>query len=105
MSKPFSEWKSPEEVRAHLINKATDDSEFRASLLADPKAAINAELNVTIPEQLSVSVLEDSPTAVHLVLPPSPRISRADMKAMSGGGGAGMCETACDAPESQGGCY
>ncbi len=94
MSKKPSEWKSVEEIRAHLISKASDDSAFRASLLADPKATVSAELNMKIPEQVSVSVLEDSPTAVHLVLPPSALLRGADLKAISGGTDTGWgCES------------
>ena len=85
MSKPITEWTSPNEIRSHLIRKAADDSDFRADLLADPKAAVSAELDVDIPDGLNISVVEDSPTVVHLVLPPNPQLTSEDLKAISGG--------------------
>ena len=97
MSKSITELNSPEEIRAHLVSKAADDSEFRASLIADPKAAINSELDIDIPDGVSVSVVEDTPTAVHLVLPPSGQVPPEVLEEISGG------QTYC---ESNGrGCY
>ena len=97
MAKGITEWDSPEEIRGHIISKAADDSEFRASLIADPKAVINTELGIEIPDGVSVSVVEDTPTAVHLVLPPDSQLSPEVLEEISGG------QTYC---ESNGrGCY
>ena len=91
MSNPITEWNSPEEIRGHIISKAADNSEFRASLIADPKAAINAELGIDIPDGVSVSVVEDSATAVNLVLPPSSQLSPEVLNEI--GGGQTFCES------------
>ena len=97
MSKPVEEMNSPEEIRDHLISKAVNDSEFRSSLVADPKSAINAELGLDIPDGVSVSVYEDSATAVHLVLPPNTQLSNETLEEIAGG------QTYCDS--NRRGCY
>ncbi len=55
------------------------------SLIADPRAAISAETGTAIPDGFNVVVHEDSATTAHLVLPPSPRLTEAEMEKVSGG--------------------
>ncbi len=59
-------------LRQHLIDKATADSEFRNQLVAEPKAAIEAETGLTVPSEFNVEVHQDTATTGHLVLPPPP---------------------------------
>ena len=75
------------ELRTRILARAEEDGGFRARLIADPKAAISAETGTTLPEGFSVMVHEDSATAAHLVLPPSPALTEAEMAMVSGGGG------------------
>ena len=58
------------EIREHLVSKACSDEAFRESLLSDPKAAIEAELGITFPEDFTVEVHEEMRDTSHLVLPP-----------------------------------
>ena len=96
MGKSISEMHSVEEVREYLITKAGEDSEFRASLLSDPKAAIANELSVTIPDGVNISVHEESSSNVHLVLPPSGEIDPALLKEVSAAQGPGtLCTDRC----------
>ena len=74
------------EMRARILSKAVEDSEFRTHLIADPKAAIASEVGTAIPDGFDVLVHEDSPTTAHLVLPPSPKLTEAEMEAVAGGG-------------------
>ena len=74
------------ELKTRILTKAAEDGEFRACLLADPKATISAELDTTIPEGFNVVVHEDSATTAHLVLPPSPALTEAELSAVAGGG-------------------
>ena len=74
------------EMRDRILNRADADSDFRALLLADPKAAISAEIGTTIPDGFDVTVHEDSATTAHLVLPPLPELSEAELQLVSGGG-------------------
>ena len=85
MGKSISEMNSVEEVREHLITKAGEDSEFRASLLSDPKAAIANEFGVTIPDGVNISVHEENINNVHLVLPPSGKIDLELLKEIGAG--------------------
>ena len=73
------------ELKARILSKAAEDGEFRALLIADPKAAISDETGATIPEGLDIVVHEDSATAAHLVLPPSPKLTEAELVLVSGG--------------------
>ena len=80
------------EAEKLLIEKATNDGEFRTRLLENPRGAIEEVFGVNLPEGLSVRVHEQSDTEVHLVLPPNPRLSEKDLELIAGGGGcAGNC--------------
>ena len=74
------------DIRDSVLKRAADDSDFRARLLADPKAAIASETGQTIPDSIKVVVHEDSATTAHLVLPPSPAQSEEELKQVSCGG-------------------
>ncbi len=78
------------ELRARILDKAAGDDDFRASLMADPKAAISAEIGTAIPDGFDVVVHEESPTAAHLVLPPSPALTEAELETVTGGHHTGL---------------
>ena len=73
------------ELKNQILTKADEDGDFRALLIADPKAAISAETGQTIPDGFDVVVHEDSATTAHLVLPPSPELTEAEMEKVAGG--------------------
>ena len=73
------------QLKDRILSKAATDIEFRARLIADPKAAISAETGQTIPDGFDVVVLEDSETTAHVVLPTSPRLTEADLAKATGG--------------------
>ena len=73
------------ELKTKILTKAAEDGEFRTRLIADPRAAISAETGVTIAEGFNVVVHEDSGTTAHLVLPPSPALTEADLEMVAGG--------------------
>ncbi|RLJ69193.1 NHLP leader peptide family RiPP precursor [Pedobacter alluvionis] len=56
-------------AEAQIIKKAMKDSTFRASLIADPKSAIEQTLGITLPANVSVNVYEDTATSFNMVLP------------------------------------
>ena len=72
-------------MRMRIVDKATEDADFRALLLSDPKTAIRQELGVTIPASMSIEVLQENDTTTHLVLPPSSRLSESDLLAVHSG--------------------
>ena len=73
------------EMKQRILNRAAEDGEFRARLIADPKAAIASETGAVIPEGFDVAVHEDSATTAHLVLPPSPELTEAELEMATGG--------------------
>ena len=76
---------TPNEMRMKIVGKATEDADFRARLLSDPKGALEQELGVTMPASLSIGVHEESSTTAHLVLPPDSKLSESDLQAVAGG--------------------
>ena len=73
------------ELKTQILTKAAEDDDFRTRLLTDPKAAISAETGMTVPEGFDVVVHEDSGTTAHLVLPPSPALTEAELEKVAGG--------------------
>ena len=73
------------EMKDRVLKKAADDGDFRARLLADPKAAIAGETGMSLPGGFNVAVHEDNATTTHLVLPPSPQLTETELAQVSGG--------------------
>ena len=73
------------EMRGRILSRAAEDAVFRAHLIADPKAAISAETGTAVPDGFDVVVHEDSAATAHLVLPPSPALTEAEMEKVAGG--------------------
>ena len=82
--------KTATELKARILSRADDDGDFRARLVADPKAAVADEIGMTVPEGFNVEVHEDSATTAHLVLPPSPELTEADLAMAAGGHHTGL---------------
>jgi hypothetical protein len=76
-----------EEIIAAITRRASSDEDFCAALRSDPRAAVGDELGVTIPETVRITVLEDSLTHVHLVLPAAEgaELTDADLALVAGG--------------------
>ena len=74
-----------------VVAKAMKDASFRELLLKNPKAAIQKELGLELPQEVSVQVHQNSSTVIHLVLPQpldvsSERVlSEADLAQVAGG--------------------
>lgn len=71
-----------------VVRKAMDDPTFKAKLKEQPKAAF-AEEGLQIPEDMSVTVFENTPSQLHIVLPVDPattELSDADLENIPGGG-------------------
>lgn len=55
--------------RDEIIKKALTDSAFKAELLKNPAAAVEKATGVKVPAGITVKVVEDTASVVHLVLP------------------------------------
>jgi hypothetical protein len=74
-------------ARGKIIARAWRDPAFKAKLLADPHAALK-DAGVSVPAGVTVKVVENTDTHVHLVLPPKPTgdLSDAELDKVAGGG-------------------
>lgn len=80
------------ETADKLIGKALNDSSFKETLKKEPAQAIQKATGVVVPAGITVKVLEDTATLVHLVLPaPMPKVSgeldEKQLESVSGGTG------------------
>jgi hypothetical protein len=57
------------EMERSIVQRSLEDEEFRQRLLDDPKAAVEQELGTQLPEDVEVSVVEESAQTIYLVLP------------------------------------
>ena len=73
------------ELKSRILSKADEDGDFRARLIADAKAAIASEVGTVVPDGFDIVVHEDSATTAHLVLPPSPELTEAELAMATGG--------------------
>ena len=76
---------SEAQVKAHIAMKAAGDDDFRARLVADPRAAVEQETGLRFPEGYRIHVHEESATDGHMVLPPQPELSVEQLDRITGG--------------------
>ena len=79
------------EMKERILSKAEEDGDFRPPLTADPNEAISAEIGAAVPDGFDVAVHEDTSTTFYLVLPPSPKLTEAELQTAAGGHHAGLC--------------
>jgi Nitrile hydratase, alpha chain len=91
-----TDWKALNTVYAKAVRKAWTDPEFRAKLLANPRAAL-ADEGAPMPAGVTIKVVENTDAVVHLVLPPRPsgELSEEALAAVAGGAncGSGSCKS------------
>ena len=80
-----------DELEARLVTRAWNDPAFRQQLLDDPRTALEQELGVELPAQMTIQILEETPDTLYMVLPESPEalstreLSDTELDAASGG--------------------
>ena len=78
--------KDRKEILFSIMEKAAQDNEFRADLLADARSAIGKEFDIQVPEGINIVVHENDSSTVHLPVPPKPEVlSEGDLRQVSGG--------------------
>lgn len=85
MAQPVTE----SELRAEVTAMAVEDGEFRARLLDNPIAAIEESLGLTMPTDLTLTVLEETRSDFYLVLPPRDRLTEGELAGIAGGAKSG----------------
>lgn len=71
-----------------IVERAQTDETFRSQLKANPRQAVESELGITIPANLTVRVVEESNDEFYIVLPPrdsSGELSDAELAGVAGG--------------------
>jgi hypothetical protein len=56
-------------LQQELIEKALKDNAFCKALIANPKATLESEYGVTLPDALQIQVHQELPTLLHIVIP------------------------------------
>jgi hypothetical protein len=85
--------------RADVIKKALADPAFKAELLNNSTSAVEKATGVKVPAGVSIKVVEDSASVVHLVLPrtdPPGELKDAQLAKVAGGAGV-FTQIVCDA--------
>ncbi|MGZ7442018.1 NHLP leader peptide family RiPP precursor [Paenibacillus sp. TH7-28] len=59
-------------LQSQVIEKAWQDPNFKAKLLADPKVAIQEALGVILPDHIKIKTVEEKSDEFYVVLPPNP---------------------------------
>ena len=72
------------EMRDRLVDRATVDSDFRATLVSDPRSAINAELGIEVPEDVKVVVNESDENTFYFSMPTA-ELSEEQLEAIAAG--------------------
>lgn len=71
----------------NIILKALKDNDFKAMLLKNPKETIEKELNVSIPKDIEIEIIEDTEKKRYLHLPYlSEEMSDEELETIAGGG-------------------
>jgi hypothetical protein len=74
--------------RQEIMARAAEDSSFRTQLKSDPKGTLERELGGTLPSDVKINVIEETPEQVYLVLPAtgSKELSADELAGVAGGG-------------------
>ncbi|GGD94300.1 NHLP leader peptide family RiPP precursor [Paenibacillus nasutitermitis] len=67
-----------QELLKQIIEKAWNEPDFKAKLLANPKAAIQEAFNVSVPDDINVTAVEETSKSFYLVIPPAPQEGSVD---------------------------
>ncbi|HEY9721092.1 MAG TPA: NHLP leader peptide family RiPP precursor [Oscillatoriaceae cyanobacterium] len=78
---------TPAELQARLLQRASEDADFRRALLANPHEALRREFGIAPPPNLAIQVLEQKPGTLTLVLPPlaNGELSEHELDSVAGG--------------------
>ncbi len=80
-----------EDIRKKIVDRAGEDTDFRAAFVADPKAVISREFGVELPDSMRVHVHQIDMQNAHIALPPTPELDEEQLENVAGG----WCELCC----------
>jgi hypothetical protein len=99
----MSETASRTEMEHRIVQRTLDDESFRERLLEDPRGVVERKLEAPLPAEVQVTVVEETPEPIYLVLPHSgssagqdpEEVSDQDLEAVAGGAGEHATQDAC----------
>jgi len=71
--------------------KASEDSEFKKALMQDPVNAVEKKLKVKLPKNIRITVLEEKPDELFIVIPHKGGAELSEAELESVAGGKGIC--------------
>lgn len=77
-------------LETQVLERAAKDPQFREQLKRDPRGTVVRDIGVQIPTDITVEVVEETPSKVYLVLPaaaaqPGQGLTDQDLEAVAGG--------------------
>lgn len=80
-------------IENQIYSKALKDEAFRESLIKDPKAALESELGVKLPDNINIHVNENSATDFYLTIPGKSdgELTEEELSGVSGGWSPCIC--------------
>jgi hypothetical protein len=86
-----SQGKTRAEIEAEIVAKAWQDETFKQDLLSNPRAVFEKEIGNSMPEDLQISVVEETPQHIYINIPVKPVIENSEqlsdeaLEAVAGG--------------------
>ena len=75
----MTEGSTRSDLERRVIERASRDPQFRKDFAANPRETVEREFGVTIPENIEITVVEETPSTVYVVLPPAPAQSGGEL--------------------------
>ena len=74
--------------RQEIMSRAAEDKAFRDQLKSEPRQTLERELGGNLPDDIKITVLEETPKQVYLVLPAvgSKELTTEELAGVAGGG-------------------
>ena len=78
-----------DEIEEIVMENATKHTKYREALLSDPKKVVEMHLNNTLPENVTVEIVQESPSKIYIRLPhviaDGAELSDEDLEQVAGG--------------------
>jgi|SRR5579862_5448418 hypothetical protein len=77
------------QLQDKVAEQAAKNPKYREALLKDPRALMSQQLGATIPANMKIEILQESPSTYYVVLPYAPKegqeLDDADLEKVAGG--------------------
>lgn len=73
-------------INEAIVERIASDPGFRNELTNDPRGALASLAGVTIPESVQITIHEESPADIHLVISAETSLTEDDLELVAGGG-------------------